>query len=121
MINKKYGKTRYEIWNWSKSNLLYLHFFGCKYFIHSNGKNHLTTLDSKYDVGIFLGYSLVSKAFRVFNNITLNIEKSILVVFDESYNNSEQSNMNDLSIRMENVQLQEESEYGAPKRSNQTP
>ena len=40
--------------------------------------------DSISDVGIFLGYSTTSKAYRVFNKITLVVEESMLVVFDES-------------------------------------
>ena len=38
------------------------------------------------DIGIFLGYSSTSKAYRVFNKRTLVIEESMHVVFDESCN-----------------------------------
>lgn len=36
------------------------------------------------DEDIFLGYSIYSRSYRVFNKHTLNIEKSIHVVFDDS-------------------------------------
>ena len=38
------------------------------------------------DIGIFLGYSSISKAYRVFNKRTLVIEESMHVIFDESCN-----------------------------------
>ncbi|KAH0755142.1 hypothetical protein KY290_025412 [Solanum tuberosum] len=34
-------KTPYELWRGKKPNISYLHPFGCKYFIHNNGKNNL--------------------------------------------------------------------------------
>ena len=46
-------------------------------------KNALGKFDVKSDEGIFLGYSSVSKAFRIFNKRTLIIEESIHVVFNE--------------------------------------
>ena len=50
-----------------------------------NTKEKLEKFDSKTDIGIFLGYSSSSIAYRVFNKRTL--EESINEVFDESYNN----------------------------------
>ena len=49
-----------------------------------NGKDHLGKFDAKSDEGIFLGYSLQSKAYRIYNKITMIIEESIHVSFDES-------------------------------------
>ena len=48
-----------------------------------NEKNALGKFDAKSDEGIFLGYSSVSKAFRIFNKRTLIIEESIHVIFNE--------------------------------------
>ena len=42
--------------------------------------------DSKFDVGIFLGYSSCSKAYRVYNNKTFSLEESMHVVFEETQN-----------------------------------
>ena len=39
--------------------------------------------DSKANEAIFLGYSLTSKAYIVFNRRTLNVEEYMHVVFDE--------------------------------------
>ncbi|GJU62093.1 hypothetical protein Tco_1243928 [Tanacetum coccineum] len=40
--------------------------------------------DAKADDGYFLGYSLVSKAFNVFNTIRQQIEETFYITFDES-------------------------------------
>lgn len=50
----------------------------------NNGKHNLGKFNAKSDEGIFLGYSLTSKAFRVFNKRTLVVEESIHVLFHNS-------------------------------------
>ena len=40
--------------------------------------------DSKSGVEIFLGYSTTSKAYRVFNKMTLVVEESMDIIFVES-------------------------------------
>ena len=47
----------------------------------NNGKENLGKFDSKADEAIFLGYSLTSKTYRVFNRRALNVEESMHVVF----------------------------------------
>ncbi|KAH9698155.1 hypothetical protein KPL71_023904 [Citrus sinensis] len=46
--------------------------------------DNLGKFDPKFDVGIFLGYSNSSKAYRVYNKRTLVVEESMHVTFDES-------------------------------------
>ncbi|KAH9671118.1 hypothetical protein KPL70_017229 [Citrus sinensis] len=46
--------------------------------------DNLDKFDLKSDVGIFLGYSNSSKAYRVYNKRTLVVEESMHVTFDES-------------------------------------
>ncbi|GAV67912.1 hypothetical protein CFOL_v3_11415 [Cephalotus follicularis] len=67
-------KTPYELWRGRKPNIGYFRTFGCKCFIHNNGKEHLGKFDSKVDEGIFLGYSNTSRAYRCFNKRTLLVE-----------------------------------------------
>ncbi|GJZ04332.1 retrovirus-related pol polyprotein from transposon TNT 1-94 [Tanacetum coccineum] len=55
----------------------------CLVFIH-NHKDHLGKFDEKSDDGYFLGYSLVSKAFRVFNTRRKQTEETYHITFDES-------------------------------------
>ena len=57
--------------------------FGCKCFILST-KDNLGKFDPKFDVGIFLGYSNISKTYRVYNKRTLIVEEFIHIIFDES-------------------------------------
>ncbi|GJW16510.1 retrovirus-related pol polyprotein from transposon TNT 1-94 [Tanacetum coccineum] len=52
-------------------------------FIH-NHKDHLEKFNEKADDGYFLGYSLVSKAFRVFNTRRQQPEETFHIIFDES-------------------------------------
>ncbi|GKD64958.1 retrovirus-related pol polyprotein from transposon TNT 1-94, partial [Tanacetum coccineum] len=64
-------------------NIDFLHVFGCSVFIH-NHKDHLGKFNEKADDGYFLGYSLVSKAFRVFNIRRQQTEETYHITFDES-------------------------------------
>ncbi|GJY75447.1 retrovirus-related pol polyprotein from transposon TNT 1-94 [Tanacetum coccineum] len=64
-------------------DIIYFHVFGCPVFIH-NHKDHLGKFDAKADDGYFLGYSFVSKAFRVFNTRRQQVEETYHVIFNES-------------------------------------
>ncbi|GJY91538.1 retrovirus-related pol polyprotein from transposon TNT 1-94 [Tanacetum coccineum] len=64
-------------------NIDYLHVFGCPLFIN-NHKDHLGKFDEKVDDGYFLRYSLISKAFRVFNTRRQQNEETYHITFDES-------------------------------------
>ncbi|GKC19821.1 retrovirus-related pol polyprotein from transposon TNT 1-94, partial [Tanacetum coccineum] len=54
-----------------------------KFYIH-NHKDYLGTFDEKADDGYLLGYSLVSKAFRVFNTRRQQTKETYHIIFDES-------------------------------------
>ncbi|KAK8508672.1 hypothetical protein V6N13_116185 [Hibiscus sabdariffa] len=84
MIRPILNKTPYEILKNKRPNISYFHPFGCKCFVLNNGKDNLGKFDAKSDEAIFLGYSLNSKAYRVFNKRTLVVEESIHVVFDDN-------------------------------------
>ncbi|KAJ9561577.1 hypothetical protein OSB04_006737 [Centaurea solstitialis] len=66
-----------------KPSIKHLHIFGCVCYILNN-KDLLGKFDSKSDDGIFLGYSSISKTYRVFNKRRQTIEETIHVKFDES-------------------------------------
>jgi len=76
-------KTPYELFNGRKPNISHLKVFGCSCFILNNGKENLGKFDEKADLGIFIGYSLTSHAYRVYNKRLMNVEESVHVVFDE--------------------------------------
>ena len=75
-------KTPYELFREQTPNLAHLRPFGCKCYILNTGSN-LDKFDAKSDIGIFVGYSPHSKAYRVFVRRTLSIQESIHVEFDE--------------------------------------
>ena len=83
LIRSSLDKTPYELWKNKKPNISYFKVFGSKCFI-LNTKDKLENFDAKSNIGIFLGYSSSSKAYRVFNKKTMVVEESVHVVFDES-------------------------------------
>ena len=72
-------KTPYELYKGRKPNISHIHISGCKWFVLNNEKDNLDKFDAKSDEGIFLGYSLNNKDFRIYNKITMIIEESIHV------------------------------------------
>ena len=72
------------MWKGKLPNISYFHAFGCKCFVHNNGKETLGKFDAKSNEGIFFGYSSISKAYRVFNKRLEKVEESIHVIFDET-------------------------------------
>ena len=77
-------KNPYELWKGRVPNMSYFHTFDCKCFVQNNGKEALGKFDAKFDEGIFLGYSSISKAYRVFNKRLENVQESFHVIFDET-------------------------------------
>ena len=63
---------------------MYLRVFGCKCYVHNNGKEPLGKFDPRSDEPIFSGYSSHSKAYKVFNKRTLCVEESVHMLFDET-------------------------------------
>ncbi|KAI3666972.1 hypothetical protein L6452_42013 [Arctium lappa] len=82
IIVKRHNKTPYEVFYGRKPDIGFLHVFGCVCYIH-NDRENLGKFDPKANEGIFVGYSLTSKAFKVYNLIRKCIDESIHVKFDE--------------------------------------
>ena len=115
-------KTPYELYNGRKPNISHLHVFGCKCFVLNNGKDNLGKFDAKSDEGIFLGYSLQSKAYRIYNKRTMNIEESIHVTFDESNAILSRKNMlDDIADSLEHMNIHEQDSKGNDKGNNEDP
>ena len=83
LITKEYNKTPYELFVGRPPNITHLRVFGCKCFVINNGREYLRTFQPKADEAIFLGYSLHSKAYRVYNKKEQKIEESVHVAFYE--------------------------------------
>ncbi|RDY11998.1 hypothetical protein CR513_03233, partial [Mucuna pruriens] len=58
-------------------------------------KDNLSKFDPKSDKGTFIGYSTMSKAYRVYNFRTLKVEESIHVKFNDSKHDKELSKLNE--------------------------
>jgi len=106
-------KTPYELYNGRKPNISHLHVFGCKCFVLNNGKDNLGKSDAKSDEGIFLGYSLNSKAFRIYNKRTMIIEESIHVAFNETNPiRPRKETLDDITDSLEDMHIHEEKHKG---------
>ncbi|GKE52373.1 retrovirus-related pol polyprotein from transposon TNT 1-94, partial [Tanacetum coccineum] len=82
-IVKRHLKTPYEIFCGRILKIDFLHVFGCPVYIH-NHKDYIGKFDEKADDGYFLGYSLVSKAFRVFKTRRQQTKETYHITNDES-------------------------------------
>ncbi|GJU56120.1 reverse transcriptase domain-containing protein [Tanacetum coccineum] len=82
IIVKRHGKTAYDVFSGRSPDISYFYIFGCPVHIH-NHRDHLGKFNEKADDGFFLGYSLVAKAFRVFNIRRQEIEETVHVTFSK--------------------------------------
>ena len=83
LIIKRHNKTPYDVLKGRKPTISFLHIFGCQCFI-LNQKDQLQKFAPKADEGVFVGYSVISKAYRIYNLRTKVIEESINVSFNEN-------------------------------------
>ncbi|GJV32969.1 putative ribonuclease H-like domain-containing protein [Tanacetum coccineum] len=83
LVVKPHNKTPYELFHGRKPILNFMRPFGCPVTI-LNIIDHLGKFDGKVDEGFFVGYSLNSKAFRVFNSRTRIVEENLHIRFSES-------------------------------------
>ncbi|GKA31685.1 putative ribonuclease H-like domain-containing protein [Tanacetum coccineum] len=83
LIVKPHNKTPYELFRGFKPAISFMKPFGCHITI-LNTLDHLGKFDGKSDEGFFVGYSLSSKAFRVYNTRTRKVEENLHVRFLEN-------------------------------------
>nr|GFB75506.1 retrovirus-related Pol polyprotein from transposon TNT 1-94 [Tanacetum cinerariifolium] len=82
IIHKRFDKTPYELINKRKPNIKFFRVFGCKCYLF-NDYEDVGKLKAKGDIGVFVGYSKESAAFRIYNKRTRKIHESVNVNFDE--------------------------------------
>nr|GEU43406.1 integrase, catalytic region, zinc finger, CCHC-type, peptidase aspartic, catalytic [Tanacetum cinerariifolium] len=82
IIHKHFYKTPYELSNKRKPNIKFSHVFGCRCYLF-NDYDDVGKLKAKGDIGVFVGYTKESAAFKVYNKRTQKIHKSVNVNFDE--------------------------------------
>ncbi|GKC36511.1 putative ribonuclease H-like domain-containing protein [Tanacetum coccineum] len=83
LIVKPHNKTPYELFRVIKPALSFMKPFGCHVTI-LNTLDSLGKFDGKSDEGFFVGYSLSSKAFRVYNTRTKKVEENLHIGFLEN-------------------------------------
>ncbi|GJW44379.1 retrovirus-related pol polyprotein from transposon TNT 1-94 [Tanacetum coccineum] len=76
LVVKPHNKTPCELFHGRTPTLSFMRPFGCPVTI-LNTIDHLGKFDGKADEGFFIGYSLNSKAFRVFNSRTGIVEENL--------------------------------------------
>ncbi|GJX50628.1 retrovirus-related pol polyprotein from transposon TNT 1-94 [Tanacetum coccineum] len=83
LVVKPHNKTPYELFHGKTPTLSFMRLFGCPVTI-LNTIDHLGKFGGKADEGFFVGYSLNSKAFKVFNSRTRIVEENLHIRFSES-------------------------------------
>nr|GFA40554.1 integrase, catalytic region, zinc finger, CCHC-type, peptidase aspartic, catalytic [Tanacetum cinerariifolium] len=66
IIHKRFDKTPYELINKRKPNIKFFRVFGCRCYL-LNDYEDIGKLKANGDIGVFVGYSKESAAFRVYN------------------------------------------------------
>ncbi|GJY58588.1 reverse transcriptase domain-containing protein, partial [Tanacetum coccineum] len=83
LVIKPYNKTPYELIRGRTPLIDFMKPFGCHVTI-LNTRDHLGKFDGKADEGFFVGYSVVSKAMRVFNKRTRIVKETLNIRFLEN-------------------------------------
>nr|GEY15004.1 retrovirus-related Pol polyprotein from transposon TNT 1-94 [Tanacetum cinerariifolium] len=81
IIHKRFDKTPYELMN-KKKPIKFFRVFRCRCYL-LNDYEDVGKLKAKGDIGVFVGYSKESAAFRIYNKQTRTINESVNVNFDE--------------------------------------
>ncbi|GJZ53640.1 putative ribonuclease H-like domain-containing protein [Tanacetum coccineum] len=83
LVTKPHNKTPYEFLIGRPPIVSFMRPFGCPVTI-LNTLDHLGKFDGKADEGFLVGYSITSKAFRVYNSRTRKVEENLHVNFLEN-------------------------------------
>nr|GEU62422.1 retrovirus-related Pol polyprotein from transposon TNT 1-94 [Tanacetum cinerariifolium] len=83
LVVKPNNKNPYELFHSRTPTLGFIRPFKCPVTI-LNTIDHLDKFDGKADEGFFVGYSLNSKAFRVFNSKARIVEENLHIRFSEN-------------------------------------
>ncbi|GJX49500.1 retrovirus-related pol polyprotein from transposon TNT 1-94 [Tanacetum coccineum] len=83
LVTKPHNKTPYELLYGRPPSISFMRPFGCLVTI-LNTLDPLGKFDEKADEGFFVGYSINSKAFRVFNTRTRKVEENLHITFLEN-------------------------------------
>ncbi|GJR63931.1 putative ribonuclease H-like domain-containing protein [Tanacetum coccineum] len=90
LVTKPHNKTPYKLLHGRPPSISFMRPFGCPVTI-LNTLDSLGKFDGKADEGFFVGYSINSKAFRVFNTRTRKAEENLHITFLENKPNVAES------------------------------
>nr|GEZ72476.1 retrovirus-related Pol polyprotein from transposon TNT 1-94 [Tanacetum cinerariifolium]GEZ74697.1 retrovirus-related Pol polyprotein from transposon TNT 1-94 [Tanacetum cinerariifolium] len=82
IIHHRFNKTPYELINGRKQDISFLYVFGALCY-PKNDREDIGKLEEKGDIGFFIGYSVDSCAYRVYNRRSKKIIETMNVTFDE--------------------------------------
>ena len=106
LINKDHNKTSCEIMANKKPTVKYFHVFGAKCFKLKDDEK-LGKFESKAHEGIFLGYSLESKAYRAYVIDHKKVITSMNVTFNDNKLPSIQDEDNTETLKLDNLILED--------------
>nr|GEV26293.1 hypothetical protein [Tanacetum cinerariifolium] len=93
IVRLRHGKIPYELLHYKLPDLSFFHVFDALCY-PTNDSENLGKLQPNADIGIFIGYAPIKKAFLIYNRRTKRIIENIHVDFDElTAMASEQSNL----------------------------
>ncbi|GJS10482.1 putative ribonuclease H-like domain-containing protein [Tanacetum coccineum] len=132
LVTKPHNKTPYELLTGKIPIISYIRPFGCHVTI-LNTIDHLGKFAGKSDEGFLVGYSLQSKAFRVYNLQTRRVKENLHITFLENKPNVAgkgptwlfdldylTDSMNNHSVRSENqANPHADDKRGAPREEEQ--
>ncbi|GKC36338.1 retrovirus-related pol polyprotein from transposon TNT 1-94, partial [Tanacetum coccineum] len=93
LVTKPHNKTPYELLHGRPPSISFMRPFGCPVTFLST-LDPLGKFDGKADEGFLVGYSINSKAFRVFNSRTRKVEENLHITFLENKPNVVGSGLN---------------------------
>ncbi|XP_074347353.1 uncharacterized protein LOC141686204 [Apium graveolens] len=117
LINRMYEKTPYELMANKKPSVKYFYVFGGKCYVLKDNEQ-IGKFDAKAEEGIFLGYSLESKAYRVFMVDDQNVLESLNITFDDTKPSSVQKEDDDESMNVEDFSDNEDELKIVPNEDN---
>ncbi|GJT63156.1 putative ribonuclease H-like domain-containing protein [Tanacetum coccineum] len=82
IIHRRFNKTSYELINGIKPDISFLHVFGALCY-PKNDRKDIGKFGAKGYIGFFIGYSVDSCAYKIYNRRTNKIMETMNMTFDE--------------------------------------
>nr|GFA59766.1 hypothetical protein [Tanacetum cinerariifolium] len=103
IIHKRFDKTPYELMNKIKPNIKFFRMFGCRCYL-LNDYEDIGKLKAIGDIGVLVGYSKESAAFRIYNKRTY-LEDLFQDFYDEYFDSSKIMKSSTTNVETSNVKI----------------